>query len=337
MKISDVPLKGDGSCGAVADRLACQSIPEPRCKGGSHFCDRGNDNSANFPYVSGVPPTKRDYSRMMMFVSVHLALVLLLCCTFWVPGGGDEWYYRLIFASCSVLEALLRVVVATWWFQSASVKLALVFMEIDLVTLTLVGLGWLIIPSVASVSLQYKLKNPESGVTLLDSLGVIAQTVTLRETCKVIGFLIPLAFKQIRCSSHLLFAGATAGALNLLYSDIISGFKPEESTLGHVIVIGLMLALLYTLWTSMGAAILCQIKMNRISIYWCPMVLIVPVVFHAMYLVAIFGQGFGWQWAIISVAYWMVSGVALKLMLTGVMPAPDSNKSAFVSSASTAV
>jgi hypothetical protein len=302
-------------------------------------CNLRPENKSDFPFLPDILPTKREYNRMILFVSAHLVVVLVLCGTLWVPRGGDGWVDRLVFASCSVIEALLRVVAASWWLYAASSKFALVFLEIDFVTLALVGLSSLFMPSLLGSCLQYQHASPPStgGTSLSDAALGIFLSSSVGESLKLIGYMIPFALRQIRCSSHLLFAGTTAGALNLLYGDMFSGFKPESTSMWILIIVSLLNTLMFTLWTSMGTALLCQIVRNRLAIYWCPLVLLVPVIFHSCYLIAVFGEVLGWRWAVITIAYWIVSGVALKLSLAGTMSATDPRTGAFVSSASTAV
>ncbi len=290
--------------------------------------------SSSFPTSCDILPTKKEFSRMILFVSVHLVLVLALCCVFWVPRGGDNWSSRFIFSGCSVVEALLRVAFASWWLKAASLKLALVFTEIDVVTLIVVGLSSLFLPALS----QSQILNPVPPGPFGAAVSTIFLSATVRETCKFVGYIIPFVFRQTRCASHLLFAGATSGALNMLYGDIFSGLEPENSTLWQLIVVSLLYTMMFTLWTSMGAAILCQIKQKRLRVLWSPLVLIVPIFFHAGYLMAVFDRTFSWQWALITISYWVVSGVSLKFILTGVM-GPETkptteNGSAFVSAAS---
>jgi hypothetical protein len=116
-----------------------------------------------------------------------------------------------------------------------------------------------------------------------------------------------------------LFTGATAGALSILYSNIFGGLSPQKSQLGQTLLIGLTQMLMFTLWTSMGAAIVCHIKQQRLRIWWAPLALIVPVTFHAGYSFAIHGRSFDWSWALITIGYWLLSALVLKVLLTRVL------------------
>lgn len=285
-------------------------------------------SAASFPALPQHMPNGKDFKKMVLFVSVHLLTILVICVSFWVPRGGEGWGSRLAFVACAVVEAFLRVILASWWFRAASPRLALVFVEIDFLTLAMVGLASL--GGRYLISMQHITYAPSS---LSRDAGYILVGAVIRESINLVSYCIPLGFKQVRCASHLLFSGATAGALNMLYSYIFSGFNPENSELWKTLLMGLTQMLMFTLWTSMGAAIVCHIKQQRLRIWWAPLALIVPVTFHAGYYFAIYGRSCDWLWALISVGYWLLSAIVVKLMLTDVLDphAKFSSANAFVS------
>lgn len=94
------------------------------------------------------------------------------------------------------------------------------------------------------------------------------------------------------------------------YTDILrrcgDGYNWEK------FLLSLLYTLMFTLWISMGCAILCQIKQVLLSINCAPLVLMVPIVCHSGYLMAVSGLTVGWLWALIVVVYWIISALVLK-------------------------
>ena len=293
---------------------------ESRSTGFTGESESLDQNATTFPSRPENAPVRKDYVRMALFVLVHLFVVLLVCSLAWVARGGDKWGDRLVFVSSSVAQALLRVTLAAWWLKAASPRLALVFAEIDAATLALVGGTCLVMPYIAGGALQFEL-GQATGFS--QQVGKIFAVATLREACKLLSYLLPLWFGQVKCASHLLFTGAIAGSLSSLYADMFTAQPSTSTSVWHFVAIGFLYTMMYSLWTSMGAALICHIKQKRLGIRWIPTVLIVPVIFHAGYLMAVYGQTFGWQWALISTGYWLVSAVVLRAMLVQVLPFPN--------------
>lgn len=271
-----------------------------------------------FPALPPSLPTTRDYKRMISFVVLYLVLVLLVVVGAWVFRDSDsaQRIKRLVLCTMCVLEALGRVILASWWLRAASPKLALVFAEVDVLTLALMALMRFVVPSDFMRTFQFQLTDEPSLSTEL--VGSIFAGAAFKEFGKMLCYLIPLFVGQIRCVSHLLFTAAIAGALGVLYSDIM-WIDPNESS-GQQIAMGLLYTMMYTLWTSTGCTILCYILQKRISVLFAPFVLLVPILLHAGYLLAIAGQGFGGVWAAIVIAYWIGSGIVLKLLLSPILP-----------------
>jgi hypothetical protein len=270
-------------------------------------------NSTTFLAVPPQPPTRLDYKRMLSFVSLYLVVVFIACVLIWVIQDPLKWKQRLLFCTSSILEALARVILASWWLKAAGPRLALVFVEIDVLSLSVVGFFTLVFPSLTG-AMQYNLV--DSSLT-----GAVIKTIVIgaaiKEAGKFLCYGIPLLLGQVSNASHLLFTAAIAGALGLLYTDMLTNDTEYDAA---KFTMGLLYTMMYTLWTSIGCSILCHIKQNRISIWFSPFILIVPVIFHSCYLFAIAGWPFGWAWAGISAGYWLLSAVCLKVSLGPVLP-----------------
>jgi hypothetical protein len=199
--------------------------------------DVEDPKSGSFPSRPENQPVRKDYLRMTLFVMVHLTVVLIVCGLAWVARGGQSWRDRLVFVSSSVAQALLRVTLAAWWLKAASPRLALVFAEIDAATLVLVGVSSWAVPYIAGGALQFELGQ---SVPLSDQVGKIFAVAALRETCKLLSYLIPLGFGQIKCASHLLFTGAIAGSLSSLYADMFSGPLETSTSVWHFVAMGFL-------------------------------------------------------------------------------------------------
>jgi len=270
-------------------------------------------NGATFPSVPVIPPTKQDYKRMLSFVSLYLIVVFVACVLIWVIQDSQKWKQRLLFCTSSILEALGRVVLASWWLRAAGPKLALVFVEIDVLSLSVVGFFTLVFKSLTG-AMQYNLVDMSLTSPIIKTIVVGA---TIKETGKLLCYGIPLVLGQVDNASHLLFSAAIAGALGLLYTDMLTNDTEYDAA---KFTMGLLYTMMYTLWTSMGCTILCHIKQKRISVWLSPLVLAVPIVFHSCYLFAIAGWEFGWAWVGISAGYWIMSAICLKLILGPVLP-----------------
>jgi len=70
--------------------------------------DSKDPNAATFPSVPPTPPTKKDYIRMISFVSLYLVLVFVVCVLIWVIQDSAVWKQRLLFCTTSILEALIE-------------------------------------------------------------------------------------------------------------------------------------------------------------------------------------------------------------------------------------
>lgn len=250
---------------------------------------------------------------MISFVSLYLVVVFIACVVIWVIQDSTKWKQRLLFCTSSILEALARVVLGAWWLKAAGPRLALIFVEIDVLTLSVVGFFTLVFKSL-TVAMQYNLV--DSALT-----GEVVKTIfvgaTIKESGKFLCYLVPLVLGQINSASHLLFTAAIAGALGILYTDMLTNDTDYDAA---KFVMGLLYTMMYTLWTSMGCTILCHIKQKRLSWWFSPLILVVPIVFHSCFLIAIAGQPFGWGWAGTSAGYWLFSAIVLKFLLTKVLP-----------------
>lgn len=275
--------------------------------------DSRDPNAATFPSVPPTPPTKQDYIRMISFVSLYLVVVFVACVLIWVIEDSGKWKQRLLFCTTSIFEALLRVILGAWWLKAAGPRLALIFVEIDVLTLSIVGFFTLVFKSLTG-AMQYNLV--DSSLT-----GEVVKTIfvgaTIKESGKFLCYLVPLLLGQINSASHLLFTAAIAGALGILYADMLTSDTEYDAP---KFVMGLLYTMMYTLWTSMGCTVLCQIKQKRWSFWLSPLILIVPIIFHSCYLMAIAGHPFGWGWAGISAGYWIMSALVLRVMLGSVLP-----------------
>jgi hypothetical protein len=273
-------------------------------------------NKLTFPAVSDKPATKRDYVQMMLFVFCHVLVVIVPIVVFWVPKRQSNWVSRLLFAIIVGIGTLIQVGVSSWWFKSASLTLGLIFTGTDFVMLSLVALFVSVIQPYIDMS----------------SIPGILIYATITETIKLLGYGIPLSFKLISCGSHLLFTAGTVGALNFLYSTLFSGFKREDIPLWESVVSVILHIFLYSLWPLIGASILLGIKRGNLRVsYFAPLVLVIPIIFHAGYLLAVQNQSYNWLWAIITVAFWVATGIALKILLS---KTGTTGRRIFVSSAS---
>jgi len=99
----------------------------------------------------------------------------------------------------------------------------------------------------------------------------------------------------------------------MLYTDILSGCGDGYNW--EKFLLSLLYTLMFTLWISMGCAILCQIKQVLLSINCAPLVLMVPIVFHSGYLLAVSGLTVGWLWSLIVVLCWNISALVWKGLL----------------------
>ena len=279
-----------------------------------------NASSVTFPSLPAIHPSAQEYRRMIAFVLIYLAIVTCACIGLWVVPGGDAWSGRLLITSTSVLEALCRVVLAAWWLKAAAPRLALIFVEIDVVTLSLVALVGVLLPHSFIGTLRFDLME-ESLQSSPGLLPRIFAEAAIKESLKFICYMTPVLLKQVRCASDLLFTGAVAGALGVLYTDIFSAHPADAGW--ERIVMGILYTMLFTLWSSMGCALVCHLKQGRLSWVFAPLVLVVPITFHACYLMAVAGHEFGGVWAGIVIGYWILSAIVLKLLLTKVLPVND--------------
>jgi hypothetical protein len=247
---------------------------------------------------------------MLLFVSIYLSFVFCASLGLWVFKDRSQLGARFVFTCVTVVEALLRVIIGAWWLKAASPRLALVFVEVDILTITVLGLLFSVFPGSFVGSLQFQL----TDTSLSDEVVLrIFAGASLKEASKFVCYILPTALGQVRCASHLMFTGLIAGALSMLYIDIFGGSGDGYNW--EKFLLSLLYTLMYTLWTSMGCAILCRIKQGLFSIYRAPLVLIVPIVFHSGYLMAVSGQTVGWLWALIVVLYWIISALVLKSLL----------------------
>ena len=306
-------IPGDSSqCSTIESSI----LSSTRTSSTASSVDRCDEYVAAFPSLPPNAPTGRDYKRMIAFVVSYLALVMATVVVFWVIHSKSQWDKRLILCTMCIVEALGRVLLASWWLSAATPKLALIFVEVDVFTLSLIALMKFVVPEDFMRAFQFHLADePILSGGLVASIFVGA---AFKETAKMLCYLIPLLLGQIRCVSHLLFTAAIAGALGVLYTDMM-WTDPNESSFQQVSM-GVLYTMMYTLWTSMGCTILCYILQGRGSWMWAPLVLLVPTIFHAGYLMAISGQEFGWFWAAIVISYWLVSGITLKFLLTPILP-----------------
>jgi|LauGreDrversion4_2_1035121.scaffolds.fasta_scaffold102783_1 hypothetical protein len=275
--------------------------------------DSSDPNAETFPSVPPTPPIKQDYIRMISFVSLYLAVVFVACVLIWVIEDSSKWKQRLLFCTTSIFEALLRVILGAWWLKAAGPRLALVFVEVDVLTLSVVGFFTLVLKSLTG-AMQYNLVDSALTGEVLKTIFVGA---TIKESGKFVCYLVPLLLGQINSASHLLFTAAIAGALGILYADMLTSDTEYDAP---KFVMGLLYTMMYTLWTSMGCTVLCQIKQKRWSIWFAPLILIIPIIFHSCYLMAIAGHAFGWGWAGISAGYWILSALVLRVLLGAVLP-----------------
>lgn len=280
------------------DFVTDPTAPKPHCckQPASPFFNGSEDS-----------PKKRDYVRMTCFLLAHLSFVFVVCLIAWVLRI-DDWMGRLLFVAASVIGALIRVVLSSLWLRAASPRLALIFLEIDLCSLCLVALIHLSFP----LFLHFR--------TPLESSFLIA---TLDESVKFVCYLLPLVLRQVRNISHFLFCAAVAGAMSLMYWEILlSRFSDEK--IGHQILASIIYSLVYPLWSLLGCGMLCHILLKRISWLWAPFVLLVPVVLNAGYLVAVSPFRFGWEWVFITLAFWICSGIVLNWVITPLLPVSNS-------------
>lgn len=252
-------------------------------------------------------PKKRDYVRMTCFLLAHLSFVFVVCLIAWVLRI-DNWMGRLLFVASSVVGALIRVVLSSLWLRAASPRLALIFLEIDLCSLCLVALIQLSFP------LFLNSRSPLESTILM---------ATLDESVKFICYLLPLVLRQVRNISHLLFCAAVAGAMSLMYSEILLS-RFSDAKIGHQILASIIYSLVYPLWSLLGCGILCHILLRRISWLWAPFVFLVPVVLNAGYLVAVSQFSFSWEWVLITLAFWICSGIVLNWVLRPLLPVSNS-------------
>lgn len=275
--------------------------------------DSLDPNAATFPSIPPTPPTKQDYIRMISFVSLYLVVVFIVCVLIWVIQDSVMWKQRLLFCTTSIFEALLRVILGAWWLKAAGPRLALIFVEVDVLTLSVVGFVTLVFKSMTG-AMQYNLVDSSLTGEVIKTIFVGA---TIKESGKFFCYLVPMLLGQINSASHLLFTAAIAGALGILYADM---FTSDTTYDAPKFVMGLLYTMMYTLWTSMGCTVLCHIKQKRWSIWLSPLILIIPIIFHSCYLMAIAGHAFGWGWAGISAGYWIFSAIVLRIMLGPVLP-----------------
>ena len=250
---------------------------------------------------------------MISFVSLYLVAVFVVSVLIWVIQDSSKWKQRLLFCTTSIVEALLRVILGAWWLKAAGPRLALIFVEVDVLTLSVVGFFTLVFKSLTG-AMQYNLMDSSLTGEVIKTIFVGA---TIKESGKFLCYFIPLMLGQINSASHLLFTAAIAGALGILYADM---FTSDTEYDAPKFVMGLLYTMMYTLWTSMGCTVLCHIKQKRWSVWLAPLILIIPIIFHSCYLMAISGHPFGWGWAGISAGYWILSAIVLRIMLGSVLP-----------------
>jgi hypothetical protein len=273
-------------------------------------------NATTFPSAPNVSPTKREYVRMYSFISLYLLVVLGLLAGVWVIQEPHLWQNRLILTVVCISSAVFRVLLGSWLLKAAGARLALIFVEVDILALSVVGFFVLVAPTSFTIkALQTDLAYSSLSTELF---GIIVTGATIKEVGKFLCYIVPFLLGQIECVSHLLFTGIIAGAMGMLYTDILT--NTDISITWSRFTVSVLYTMLYTLWTSMGCTIVCLMAQRRISKWFSPLVLVVPILFHAGYLLAISGQDFDWKWALITVSYWIVSAVVLKLMLAPVMP-----------------
>lgn len=276
------------------------------------------ESSADFPVFSHLFPTSKDFFRMMAFVTAYLLFVFVLCLSFWVVRSPGDSLAKFVIVSTSITEAIVRVVIVSWLLKIASARMALVFVEIDLITVSTMALLNFALPRPVIGSLQFQI-----AFSPMDMDGIFKMILgaSIKELLKVICYLIPLVLGQTRSAFELLFTSAVAGSLSMLYSDILVDF--DVSGAWQKVVMGVLYTFLFPLWTSLGCSILCHIKRNSLKLIWAPMVLVVPVSFHSLYLLSTAPFPFGWAWAGIVVGFWVVSALILAASLSKLRLVPQ--------------
>jgi hypothetical protein len=75
----------------------------------------------------------------------------------WVLKDRSQSGARLVLTCVTVIEGLLRVIIGAWWLKAASPRRAQVFVEVDILTISVLGLLFSVFPGSFAGSLQFQL------------------------------------------------------------------------------------------------------------------------------------------------------------------------------------
>lgn len=289
------------------------SAGAPSTAGSTYTSD---PNADTFPSAPTVPPTRKEYFRMFSFVGAYLLFIFGVVSAVWVIQSPFEWANRLVLAIVCVVSAFVRVLLGSWLLKAAGARLALVFIQVDILSLSVVGFFVLVSPTAFTMkALQTDLSYEPLST---DVVRVVFTGAAIKEVGKFLCYITPFLLGQIKCVSHLLYTGVIAGAMSMLYTDILT--NADISVTWSRFTISVLYTMLYTLWTSMGCAIVCSIMQKKIFRWLSPLVIIIPILLHSGYIFSIAGREFGWIWAAITISYWIGSAIILKYILARVMP-----------------